>query len=147
VAAMTKSLSLNLTWINVTVASEAFDDLKEMDTFTGIYGFIIIALFGFVFSMIRSISFFVIFLNASIKLHDKMFQAVVRSPLLFFDRNPIGIISYISIKLRILLVFIQQMMKRKLIFYSIITGRILNRFSKDIGCIIYFLLRCLASFQ
>ena len=61
-----------------------------MDTNTGILGFTIIAIGGFVFSLIRSIHFFVIFLKASIRLHDKMFQAVVRSPLHFFDRNPIG---------------------------------------------------------
>jgi len=52
---------------------------------------VILFIGGFVFSLIRSIHFFVSFLKASIRLQDKMLQAVVRSPLLFFDRNPIGI--------------------------------------------------------
>ena len=70
------------------------DALKEMDTYTGIYGFAILVLCGFILSLIRSIHFFSIFLKASIRLHDKMFQAVVRSPLLFFNRNPIGIPTF-----------------------------------------------------
>jgi ATP-binding cassette subfamily C (CFTR/MRP) protein 4 len=74
---------------NVTV-TQGLDVLKGMDTYTGIYGFAILVVCGFAFSIIRSIHFFVIFFNASIRLHDKMFQSVVRSPLLFFDRNPIG---------------------------------------------------------
>ena len=74
---------------NATVA-KGLDVLLEMDTYTGIYGFTILAVSGFVLSMARSIHFFTIFLKASIRLHDTMFQAIVRSPLLFFDRNPIG---------------------------------------------------------
>ena len=74
---------------NATVA-KGLDVFLEMDTYTGVYGFTILAVSGFVLSMARSIHFFIIFLKASIRLHDTMFQAIVRSPLLFFDRNPIG---------------------------------------------------------
>ena len=79
---------------NATVA-KGLDILLEMDTYTGVYGFTILAVSGFVLSMARSIHFFIIFLKASIRLHDTMFQSIVRSPLLFFDRNPIGIIQLI----------------------------------------------------
>ena len=82
---------------NATVAAEkSLDVLLEMDTYTGIYGFTILTVCGLIFSVIRSIHFFIIFLKASIRLHDKMFQAIVRSPLLFFDRNPIGITHQLS---------------------------------------------------
>uniref|UniRef100_A0A670YJU0 ATP binding cassette subfamily C member 4 (PEL blood group) n=1 Tax=Pseudonaja textilis TaxID=8673 RepID=A0A670YJU0_PSETE len=53
------------------------------------------------FSILRSLLMFHILVNAARTLHNKMFQSVLRTPVLFFDRNPIG--------------------------------RILNRFSKDIG--------------
>jgi hypothetical protein len=35
---------------------------------------------------------FIACIISSINLHNKMFQAVIRSPLQFFDDNPVGII-------------------------------------------------------
>jgi len=104
------------------------DTLKEMDTYTGIYGFAILVLCGFILSLIRSIHFFAIFLKASIRLHDKMFQAVVRSPLLFFNRNPIGIPTFKFYR-------VIPLKNRNINKFYAFIGRILNRFSKDIGCI------------
>ncbi|NWX88406.1 MRP4 protein, partial [Nothoprocta pentlandii] len=53
------------------------------------------------FGIIRSLLVFQVLVNSSQTLHNKMFQSILKAPVLFFDRNPIG--------------------------------KILNRFSKDIG--------------
>ncbi|KAM9674934.1 ATP-binding cassette sub-family C member 4-like isoform 2-T3 [Dama dama] len=53
------------------------------------------------FGITRSLLTFYILVNSSQTLHNKMLETILRAPVLFFDRNPIG--------------------------------RILNRFSKDIG--------------
>uniref|UniRef100_A0A8C4XY13 Multidrug resistance-associated protein 4 n=1 Tax=Gopherus evgoodei TaxID=1825980 RepID=A0A8C4XY13_9SAUR len=53
------------------------------------------------FGIVRSLLVFTVLVNAGQTLHNKMFQSLLKAPVLFFDRNPIG--------------------------------RILNRFSKDIG--------------
>uniref|UniRef100_A0A452EG50 Multidrug resistance-associated protein 4 n=1 Tax=Capra hircus TaxID=9925 RepID=A0A452EG50_CAPHI len=53
------------------------------------------------FGITRSLLLFYILVNSSRTLHDKMLESILRAPVLFFNRNPIG--------------------------------RILNRFSKDIG--------------
>ncbi|CAM5999831.1 unnamed protein product, partial [Sphagnum balticum] len=44
----------------------------------------------FVFSLIKTTSFFTICMNASINLHNKLFASVIRAPISFFDSNPIG---------------------------------------------------------
>lgn len=66
-----------------------------------IYSGIIISLFVIAFT--RSITFFHFCVYASQKLHDKMFDGLISTSMLFFERNP--------------------------------SGRILNRFTKDIGSI------------
>ncbi|XP_030838231.1 multidrug resistance-associated protein 4 isoform X2 [Strongylocentrotus purpuratus] len=53
------------------------------------------------FSFIRNYHFFIILVNAATVLHNRMFEALIRAPMQFFDTNSIG--------------------------------RILNRFSEDIG--------------
>ncbi|XP_066267904.1 ATP-binding cassette sub-family C member 4-like isoform X3 [Branchiostoma lanceolatum] len=53
------------------------------------------------FSIFRSAWMFILCIKSSQVLHDRMFNSVVRAPILFFDSNPVG--------------------------------RILNRFSKDLG--------------
>lgn len=81
----------------------------------GIYG----GLSGTVVAMtiLRCILLYVLLLRASHILHNRMFQAILRAPVLFFDTNPIGkIYKGATIKLCILL----------------FKGRILNRFSKDV---------------
>ncbi|XP_069495246.1 ATP-binding cassette sub-family C member 4 isoform X2 [Ambystoma mexicanum] len=54
-----------------------------------------------VFGVLRSLLVFHVLVGAAQNFHNQMFQSILRAPVLFFDRNPIG--------------------------------RILNRFSKDIG--------------
>lgn len=53
------------------------------------------------FGIARSLLVFYVLVNSSQTLHNRMFESILKAPVLFFDRNPIG--------------------------------RILNRFSKDIG--------------
>ncbi|XP_057378654.1 ATP-binding cassette sub-family C member 4-like [Daphnia carinata] len=76
---------------------------KDPDTYTGIYVFTILIICLFVFSLTRIILYFTMCMMSSTKLHNHMFQSVIRTPLLFFDQNPVG--------------------------------RVLNRFTKDIGCV------------
>ncbi|XP_071820242.1 ATP-binding cassette sub-family C member 4-like [Apostichopus japonicus] len=64
-----------------------------------IYGMLILALM--LFGLVRAFLALHIMINSSKNLHNKMFAAVLRSPIFFFDTNP--------------------------------TGRIQNRFTKDIG--------------
>lgn len=42
------------------------------------------------FGIIRSLLVFQVLVNSSQNLHNKMFQSILKAPVLFFDRNPIG---------------------------------------------------------
>ena len=53
-----------------------------------IYAGLIIALF--VLALMRTISFFVMCMKSSIKLHNKMFSTILRAPIYVFDVNPVG---------------------------------------------------------
>lgn len=64
--------------------------IQEVDTYTGIYVYSILIGIAFTFTLIRSFHFFKTCMSASVKLHDLMFNSVVRSPLSFFERNPVG---------------------------------------------------------
>jgi len=54
----------------------------------GIYGGIVLGSFSLV--MTRSVLTFLICITASRNLHKKMFRAILRTPVLFFDTNPVG---------------------------------------------------------
>ncbi|XP_075805253.1 ATP-binding cassette sub-family C member 4 isoform X1 [Microtus pennsylvanicus] len=71
----------------------------DLNWYLGIYAGLtaITVLFG----IARSLLVFYVLVKASQTLHNRMFESILKAPVLFFDRNPIG--------------------------------RILNRFSKDIG--------------
>uniref|UniRef100_A0A670I6L0 ATP binding cassette subfamily C member 4 n=1 Tax=Podarcis muralis TaxID=64176 RepID=A0A670I6L0_PODMU len=71
----------------------------DLGWYLGMYGGLTVA--AIVFTILRSLLMFQVLVNAAQTLHNKMFQSILRAPVLFFDVNPIG--------------------------------RILNRFSKDIG--------------
>ncbi|XP_070798750.1 ATP-binding cassette sub-family C member 4 [Pituophis catenifer annectens] len=88
--------------LNVTRMEYGGQNITEnldLPWYLGMYAGLTVA--TILFSILRSLIMFHILVNAARTLHDKMFQSVLRTPVLFFDRNPIG--------------------------------RILNRFSKDIG--------------
>ncbi|XP_063005613.1 ATP-binding cassette sub-family C member 4 isoform X2 [Melospiza melodia melodia] len=71
----------------------------DLNFYLGIYAGLTVA--TILFGIIRSLLVFQVLVNSGQNLHNKMFQSILKAPVLFFDRNPIG--------------------------------RILNRFSKDIG--------------
>ncbi len=54
----------------------------------GIYAALVIALFTL--GLTRAFVFFRVILEASKQLHGKMFSAVLRAPIYFFDTNSIG---------------------------------------------------------
>ena len=91
-------------------------DLSEHYFNLGIYGAIVGALV--VTSMIRTVYFFFLCMRSSVNLHDRMFESILRAPCRFFDTNPVG-------KYKNTLDMLYHC-------YSIV-GRILNRFSKDMG--------------
>ncbi|CAN9498397.1 unnamed protein product [Ophioblennius macclurei] len=86
---------------NMSIRNEANVTHSEQNLkfYLGVYSGLTAA--AVVFSYARSLVIFHVLVRAAQALHNSMFSAVLRTPVLFFDNNPIG--------------------------------RILNRFSKDIG--------------
>ncbi|XP_036396882.1 multidrug resistance-associated protein 4 [Megalops cyprinoides] len=71
----------------------------DLNLYLGVYAGLTMA--TIVFGFLRSLVFFNVLVSSAQALHNRMFQSILRTPVRFFDINPIG--------------------------------RILNRFSKDIG--------------
>ena len=125
---------LTITETNVSNVTEEIEEIapfsgewwKEPDTYTGIYVFTILIVCVFIFSMVRTIHYFLMCMTSSINLHDHMFQSIIRAPLLFFDQNPVGI-NLISFSIKFTKYF-------NLTVHFDYLGRVLNRFTKDIGC-------------
>ena len=92
----------------------------ELNTIGRISTYFGLTLMVIVLSFIRYTLLFVLLLRASRVLHNRMFKAVLRVPVHFFDTNPIGKGSLIKIN------------DCYFCFYIII-GRILNRFTQDIS--------------
>ncbi|KAF6375882.1 ATP binding cassette subfamily C member 4 [Rhinolophus ferrumequinum] len=88
------------TALNVTVNGKGnVTEKLDLNWYLGIYsGLTIVTV---IFGIVRSLLVFYVLVNSSQALHNRMFESILKAPVLFFDRNPIG--------------------------------RILNRFSKDIG--------------
>ncbi|XP_024903970.1 multidrug resistance-associated protein 4 isoform X4 [Pteropus alecto] len=86
--------------LNITVNGKGnVTEKLDLNWYLGIYSGLTLAIF--IFAIARSLLLFYVLVNSSQTLHNKMFESILKAPILFFDRNPIG--------------------------------RILNRFSKDIG--------------
>uniref|UniRef100_A0A674P9P2 Cystic fibrosis transmembrane conductance regulator n=1 Tax=Takifugu rubripes TaxID=31033 RepID=A0A674P9P2_TAKRU len=83
----------------VTVNGKNITEQLDTDFYLGIYGGLTLA--TVIFGFIRNMFLFNVLVRCAQSLHDRMFTAILRTPVRFFDINPIG--------------------------------RILNRFSKDIG--------------
>ncbi|CAL8307591.1 unnamed protein product [Merluccius merluccius] len=80
--------------LNTTVTEEL-----DLSFYLGVYGGLTAA--TLIFGYVRALLFFKVLVESAYVLHNRMFQAVLRTPVHFFDVNPIG--------------------------------RVLNRFSKDMG--------------
>ena len=64
----------------------------DIDTKTGAYiytGFRVIG--AFIFAGLSTGQFYLMCIISWIKLHGQMFHVVLRSPMSFFDENPVGI--------------------------------------------------------
>ena len=61
---------------------------KDRNTNIYIYTGIVVTLF--VFSLVRTTTFFTMCMRSSINLHKKLFNSLIRAPISFFDQNPIG---------------------------------------------------------
>ncbi|KAM8976173.1 ATP-binding cassette sub-family C member 4 [Pelodytes ibericus] len=86
--------------LNISSTANITDTEKlDLNLYLGVYAGLTAA--TIVFGVLRSLLVFHVLVCAAQALHNQMFQSLLRAPVLFFDRNPIG--------------------------------RILNRFSKDIG--------------
>lgn len=77
----------------------SFPRQLDLDLYLGVYAGLTAT--SVVFGFVRSLIFFNVLVSSAQTLHNNMFNAILRTPIHFFDINPIG--------------------------------RILNRFSKDIG--------------
>ena len=77
--------------------NSSIDDTFDLSTNQriGIYGGILSTLISLVFT--RTIFSFLICLAAARHLHNKMFKAILRAPVLFFDTNPVGMLYIHSI--------------------------------------------------
>uniref|UniRef100_A0A8C2XF66 Multidrug resistance-associated protein 4 n=1 Tax=Cyclopterus lumpus TaxID=8103 RepID=A0A8C2XF66_CYCLU len=92
--------SIHLCNINVTEhLNGSFPQQLDLDLYLGVYAGLTAT--SVVFGFLRSLVFFNVLVSSAQTLHNRMFNAILRTPVHFFDINPIG--------------------------------RILNRFSKDIG--------------
>ncbi|KAJ8979912.1 hypothetical protein NQ317_005348 [Molorchus minor] len=105
----TGSISENSDLLRITT-NNIFDKVQVNDKLYSIfkteiamyiYGALIIA--AIVITLARSLVFFNLAMRSSTNLHSKMFNALLKAPMRFFDTNP--------------------------------SGRVLNRFSKDMGAI------------
>ncbi len=78
--------------LNNSVCSlENSSALCSLDTSDRINIFIGLSIATIFASFARALGFIYVCVNASRVLHNRMFGAVLRSPVLFFDTNPIGI--------------------------------------------------------
>ena len=64
--------------------------MENIDTHTGVYVYSILVGCLFVFTLVQATHFFQICMSSSAKLHNKMFESIIRSQLAFFDQNPVG---------------------------------------------------------
>ncbi|NXS19468.1 MRP4 protein, partial [Mystacornis crossleyi] len=60
----------------------------DLNFYLGIYAGLTVA--TILFGIIRSLLVFQVLVSSGQNLHNKMFQSILKAPVLFFDRNPIG---------------------------------------------------------
>lgn len=53
----------------------------------------------FLFSLVRALFVFHLLVRSARKLHNSMFWAVIRAPMLFFDSNPSGMSLCVDLKI------------------------------------------------
>ena len=86
---------------------------QRIGVYGGLTGLVVVLCVG------RNMLFFLLILRSSRLFHNKMFGAVLRAPVLFFDTNPVGRSGANNCYNHVMGITF--------------TGRVLNRFSKDVG--------------
>ncbi|CAJ1086990.1 multidrug resistance-associated protein 4 [Xyrichtys novacula] len=94
-----ENLTANSTTGDNSTTAHNFTKQLDLNFYLGIYGGLTIA--TIIFGFIRNLLLFHVLVRCTQVLHNRMFDAILRTPVRFFDINPIG--------------------------------RVLNRFSKDVG--------------
>uniref|UniRef100_A0A452RZL6 ATP binding cassette subfamily C member 4 (PEL blood group) n=1 Tax=Ursus americanus TaxID=9643 RepID=A0A452RZL6_URSAM len=75
--------------LNVTVnGKENVTEKLDLAWYLGIYSGLTVA--TVLFGIARSLLVFYVLVHSSQTLHNKMFESILRAPVLFFDRNPVG---------------------------------------------------------
>ena len=64
--------------------------IPVVDAHENIYIFSGIIVAVFIFGLVRALLFFKVAVDASQKLHNRMFAKILRAPISFFDTNPVG---------------------------------------------------------
>jgi len=73
--------------VNASLNDKSDFDLTTLQRI-GIYGAILSG--AVIITVLKGLFAFITCLNASRNLHNKMFRAILRAPILFFDTNPVG---------------------------------------------------------
>ena len=73
---------------NQTIVSDRITDNPEVGFYQLIYGLTVVVIF--VTSLVRGFVFMRVTLTASSRLHDRLFQRLLRSPMSLFDTTPVG---------------------------------------------------------
>ncbi|RMC06825.1 hypothetical protein DUI87_16273 [Hirundo rustica rustica] len=105
-------------------------DHLDLNFYLGIYAGLTVA--TILFGIIRSLLVFQVLVNSGQNLHNKMFQSILKAPVLFFDRNPIGP-NHAKWSIVVYNVCSYEQLFLTVEVRNFLEGRILNRFSKDIG--------------
>ncbi|XP_054442451.1 ATP-binding cassette sub-family C member 4 isoform X2 [Pteronotus mesoamericanus] len=88
--------------LNVTVNGKGNETERlDLNWYLGIYSGLTGA--TVIFGIVRSLWVFYVLVNASQTLHNKMFESILKAPVLFFDRNPIArspVFSHLSSSLQ-----------------------------------------------
>jgi ATP-binding cassette subfamily C (CFTR/MRP) protein 4 len=101
------------------------DNYLGRDTYLIVYSGV--NLLAVSFCLFRALFFYMFCTRISIKLHNRMFQSLVRAPTKFFDDNPSGkILQHLSLISKL---------KHLLQSLNCVLGRVMNRFTKDLGAI------------
>ncbi|XP_023286821.1 multidrug resistance-associated protein 4-like [Seriola lalandi dorsalis] len=75
---------------NSTITQEGVNITRELNTdfYLGVYGGLTVA--TIIFGFIRNLVLFNVLVRCAQSLHNRMFTAILRTPVRFFDINPIG---------------------------------------------------------
>lgn len=103
------------------------DEYLGEDVYLWVYSGIVVAVF--VLTKFRAIYFFMFCIKISINVHNRMFVSLVRAPMKFFDENPSGNYKHFTVKN----ISLEILLNILFYFFIIFIGRVMNRFTKDLG--------------